>query len=203
MFGRAVPQRLAHQSEAPSGRTQRRDLLEQCLVTKVRGGVREGGPGREEQSSAHGVPKRRKAPRFVCSRRSSRGGGESESRPIRQAVGGRLQPLHHGGPATRVLEGCETRRGLRQRAEMSRTRALAFVRVLCSRALGLRRATPVARASLVAVDLGLREENDWERPRSLSARTRIERSKGVLARRKRCRSRRAVPGSEKRGLVPS
>lgn len=31
-----------------------------------------------------------------------------------------LQPSHRGGPATRVHERCEMRRGLRQRAEMSR-----------------------------------------------------------------------------------
>jgi hypothetical protein len=203
MPDRAAARCLARQSEAPSGRIQRRDSLEQCPVTKVRGGVRGGGLACEEQSSAREVPRRRKAPRFVGSRRSSRGGGESESRPIRPTVGGRLQPLHRDGMATRVLERCE-RGGVSANARRCHgTRALAFVRVLCSRALGLRRATPVACALLVAVDLGLREENDSERPRSLSARTRIERSKGVLARRKRCRSRRAAPGSEKRGLVPS
>jgi len=206
MFGRAVPQRLAHQREAPSGRTQRRDSLEQCPLTKVKGGVRGGraharGAILARRGSEHGenTPIRRKSSLFA-GRRWKRISADSS------ATCGSLQPPRRAEPVTRVFE------------RLRRGGALALGRVLHSRAPGPRGAISVApHARLVTMSRGVASKIAALRKgraasgrllrgttrrglRSLSVGRGSNARSSVLARRKRCRSRQAAPGQEKRGI---
>jgi len=118
MSDRATPGCLAHQSEAPSGWMQRRDLLEQCSLTKVRSGVRGGRVRAEEQSSRNEIPDRWKAPRFVGRHRSSRSDVGSESRLVCARRTGVSSPFVMPFPRP----GCSRatmRRGARIRASPS------------------------------------------------------------------------------------
>jgi len=188
MSDRATPGCLAHQSEAPPGWIQRRDFLEQCSLAKVRSGVRGSRVRAEEQSSRVEIPDRWKAPRFVGSHRPSRGDVGSESRLVCARRTGVSSPFVVPFPRP----GCSRatmRRGARIRASPSLT---------SSRPVPARLRSQTARLFYAAEYL--RSATGWG-PRSPS-RMRIERSLGVLARRKRCRSRQAVPGSETRGIDP-
>jgi len=188
MSDRATPGCLAHQSEAPPGWIQRRDFLEQCSLAKVRSGVRGSRVRAEEQSSRVEIPDRWKAPRFVGSHRPSRGDVGSESWLVCARRAGVSSPFVVPFPRP----GCS-----RANDEEGRSHPCeSFAHELSTRA----QATPVANGAALYAAEYLRSATGWG-PRSPS-RMRTERSLGVLARRKRCRSRQAVPGPETRGIDP-
>jgi hypothetical protein len=122
LSGRPTAGCLAHQSEAPPGRSKRRDSLEQCPITKVKGGVRGGRARARGAILGRGVPKWWKAPRLVGSRCPSRGDGGSESRPVRVRRKGVSSP---SATASRRpgCSGATTRRGARLRASPSLARS--------------------------------------------------------------------------------
>lgn len=189
MSDRATPGCLAHQSEAPPGWIQRRDFLEQCSLAKARRGVRGSRVRAEEQSSRVEIPDRWKAPRFVGRHRSSRSDVGSESRLVCASRMGVSSPFVVPFPRP----GCSRaamRRGARIRASPSLT---------SSRPVPT--ATSVAESAALYAAEYLRSATGWG-PRSPS-RMRIERSFGVLARRKRCRSRQAVLAQKSAESIPS
>jgi len=130
LSGRPTAGCLAHQSEAPPGWSKRRDSLEQCPITKVKGGVR-GSRARargailERRGSemVESASARRKSAPFAGRRRKRVSAGSC-------ATEGCLQPLRHGESATRVL-GSNHEEGRSPSGE-------SFARALSTRAKQLR-----------------------------------------------------------------
>jgi len=134
MSGRPTAGCLAHQSEAPPGWCERRDSLEQCPTTKVKGGVRGSRARAGEQSPASGF---RSGEKHLDSSEVAALRGATTEASLGRVVfdGAGLQPLRRTNPATRVL-GSNHEEGRSPSGE-------SFARALSTRAT----ATPVRRES--------------------------------------------------------
>jgi len=188
MSGRPISECLAHQSEAPAGWQRRRDVPLQCPLTKVAGGVGGGRVrargailGERSSRTVESTSTRRKSSLFAERRRKQVSAGSC-------AMNGVSSPFVTSSPVTRVL-GSSDEEGSSHSCE-------AFTHELSTRAPRLRS----RRAWLFA--LLIREQRIRGRDRGPFLGRGSNARLSVLACRKRCRSRQAASGSEKRGIDP-